>query len=73
MAAPQGFISRLMQSLFGSVHWQPPSWGVALAGWSRRHRPGLKRTAALMLLLLLALWAGYRYWQSLPQPALTHI
>lgn len=72
MAGARGFVSRLMQSLFGSVHWQPPSWGVALAAWSRRHETGLKRAGAVLLLLLLAVWGGYRYWQSLPQPALTY-
>ena len=73
MAASQGFVSRLMQSLFGSVHWQPPSWGVSLADWSRRRQAGLKRVGVLLVLLLVAAWAGYRYWQSLPQPALTHV
>lgn len=66
-------LSRIIQALLGTFQWQAPLWLVALAGWGGRHRRGVALGALLLAGVLLAVWGGWRYWLTLPKPALTQV
>lgn len=66
-------IGRGLRALFGDIRWAAPPWARKL-NESRRNRPRrFWSVTALIVLLPLLAFAGYRFWQSLPRPAITQV
>lgn len=73
MPAPQSLFARLLSAVFGNVQWQAPHWVQAMRRYRKAH-PRLVLSLAVALLLTPLLYlAGYNYYLSLPQPAVTLI
>ncbi|WP_163870334.1 alpha-2-macroglobulin [Myxococcus eversor] len=70
---------RIARHLFGELRWTPPTWAVALGlalarfaralfGWVRRNPKRIALSVVALCLLVVGADAGYRWYQSRPQP-----
>lgn len=73
MPNPQSLFARLLSAVFGQIQWQAPHWLRAFWQYRKAHPRRVFGLAILLLLTPLLYLAGYHYYQSLPQPAVTVI
>ena len=61
-------LRRWLRAAFGTLHWTAPPWSLALARRQREAPARFYGVIATGFLLLVAGYAGWRWWQTRPQP-----